>query len=197
MKRLSYGLTAILAATLANALAVGPAAAHTGVGASGSLFAGLVHPALGADHVVAMVAVGLWAALRGGRALWVWPAVFVAVMVAGFGLAAGGIALPAVEPTLVASVAVLGLAAALALRLSTAVGAAVIIPFALAHGHAHGAEIGAAQPAQYVLGFVLATAALHLAGIGLARAAARPALGRSLRVATALAAGATAFGAGL
>jgi urease accessory protein len=190
VKRLTLALPAILIAS--------PAFAHVGVGPTGSFVAGLQHPLLGADHVVAMVAVGLWAALRGGRAVWVWPAAFVTVMLAGFGLAMAGIALPAIESTILASVAVLGIAAALALRVPTVVGAAIIVPFALAHGHAHGAEIGGAHPALYVAGFVAATAALHLVGIGLARLADRAVFGPSLRVATAVAATATvAFGAGL
>jgi urease accessory protein len=190
VKRLTIALAAILVAS--------PAAAHTGVGGTGSFMAGLQHPLLGPDHLVAMVAVGIWAALRGGRAVWLWPAGFVTVMLAGFGLAVTGVALPAVEPTIVASVAVLGLAAALALRVPAAVGALVLVPFALAHGHAHGTEIGGAHPVHYVLGFVCATAALHLAGIGLARAAHRPVLGGALRVGTAVAAGAAvAVGLGL
>jgi urease accessory protein len=190
VKRLTLGFLVALVAT--------PAAAHTGVGSTGSLMAGITHPLMGADHLIAMVAVGLWAALRGGRAVWVWPAAFVTVMLAGFGLAMAGIALPAIESTILASVAVLGIAAALALRVPTVAGAAIIGVFALAHGHAHGTEIAGAAPVQYVAGFVVATAALHLVGIGLARLADRAVFGPSLRVATAVAATATvAFGAGL
>ncbi len=190
MKRLTLVLPAILIAS--------PAFAHVGVGPTGSFVAGLQHPLMGADHLVVMVAVGVWAALRGGRAVWVWPAAFVAVMLAGFGLAMAGIRFSAAEPIIVWSVIVLGIAAALALDVPTIAGAAIIFPFALAHGHVHGTEIAGATPVQYVAGFVAATAALHLVGIGLARVAQRPALARTLRVATAVAATATvAFGAGL
>jgi urease accessory protein len=190
VRRLTLVLPAILIAS--------PAAAHVGVGPTGSFLAGVQHPLLGADHLVVMVAVGVWAALRGGRAVWVWPAAFVTVMLAGFALAMAGIRLPAAEPAVLASVAVLGIAAALALDVPTIAGAAIIFPFALAHGHVHGTEIAGATPLNYVAGFVVATASLHLVGIGLARVAQRPVLARALRVATAVGAGLTvAAGAGL
>ncbi len=169
-------LSRALALALALALAGGPAAAHTS-GAEGAGFAvGLAHPLQGLDHLLAMVAVGLWAAQLGGRAVWRVPAAFVAALVAGALLAMAGAGLPAVEPGIMASVLVMGLLVAGAVRLPVPAGAALVGLFALWHGHAHGAEMPqAAHPLLYGLGFVLATAALHAAGVALGWAAARAA----------------------
>ena len=142
----------------------GSALAHPG--APGHEFKdGLAHPLLGLDHLLAAVAVGLWAAQRGGRALWALPAAFLGAMVLGGAAAAAGVAFPAVEPTLLVSVLVLGLAVASAARPPLAVAVGVTALFALAHGNAHGAE---AASAAAFLGTVLATAALLTAGLGLA-----------------------------
>jgi urease accessory protein len=155
----------IAAAALA-ALAA-PAHAHVGVGATTSLGAGFAHPLSGLDHIAAMVAVGLWAALKGGRAVWVWPAAFVGVMLVGGALGIAGVAVPLVEPGILASVVALGLLVALAADLPVAAGAAIIGVFALFHGHAHGAEIPeTAGGLEYLAGFAIATALLHGAGIG-------------------------------
>ena len=163
MKRISIATLAVLFAT--------PALAHVGPGAPGSLAAGLLHPLSGADHVLAMIAVGLWAAALGGRALWLVPAAFVGTMLAGFGLALAGLALPAVEPMILASTVVLGLALAMALRPSPAAAATLVGAFALFHGHAHGAEtglgLGTAGALAFGGGFTAATALLHAAGAGL------------------------------
>jgi urease accessory protein len=148
-------------------LVASPALAHTGAGATSSFFAGLSHPLGGFDHVLAMVAVGLWAALRGGKAVWVWPSAFVGVMVVGGVLGYAGIGLPLVEPGILASIVILGLMVATAARVPVAAGAGLIGLFALFHGHAHGAEAPAAASALgYAAGFALATAGLHAAGIG-------------------------------
>ena len=178
MNRLNMSLGAGLAvATIAFAL---PAAAHTGIGATSSFMAGLSHPLGGLDHLLAMVTVGLWAALRGGNALWAWPCAFVGVMVAGGLLGLTGVAMPLVEPGILASTVVLGLAAGLALKLPTGWGAALVGFFALFHGHAHGTEAPVAgEVVLYGLGFVVATAALHAAGIGAATAL-RGATGRMI-----------------
>lgn len=145
----------------------GAALAHTGLEHAMSFAAGLAHPWSGLDHLLAMVAVGLWAGVNGGRALWVWPAAFVGVMVAGGALGMLGVALPAVETGILASVIVLGLLVLAGARLPVAGGAALIAAFALLHGHAHGAELPPeAAAVTYALGFALATAVLH--GIGLA-----------------------------
>ncbi|MDK3019844.1 HupE/UreJ family protein [Pseudodonghicola flavimaris] len=143
-----------------------PALAHLNPGEHGSFLAGATHPISGADHVLAMVCVGLWAALLGGRALWMVPAAFVGAMSVGFLTALGGLPLPFVEPVILASSVVLGLLVAVAARLPVAAGAAVVAGFALFHGHAHGAEMGGAQAMNYLAGFAAVTAALHVAGLG-------------------------------
>jgi urease accessory protein len=168
-----------LPALAAALVAAGPAAAHTGLGAHDSFADGFAHPLLGLDHVLAMVAVGLWAALVGGRALFAWPLAFVGVMVVGAVVGFTGLALPGLEAAIALSVAVLGLAVGFRAKLPVLGGAALCGAFAFAHGFAHGAELpqGAAVSA-YVAGFVLATAVLHAAGLGLgavfARADRRP-----------------------
>jgi urease accessory protein len=164
------------ASTLALALlaAATPALAHTGAGATHGFVAGLAHPLMGLDHVLAMVAVGAWAALRGGRAVWAWPLAFVGLMVAAASLALAGVAAPGAEIGIAVSVLALGLLVALRLPLALATGAAVCGAFAIFHGHAHGAELPAGAGAgAYVTGFVLATVALHGAGIGLGLLAGR------------------------
>jgi urease accessory protein len=145
------------------------ASAHTGVDHEYSFFAGLRHPFTGADHTLAMVAVGLWAGLNGGRALWAWPLAFVGLMIAGGVLGAAEISLPLVEPGILTSVVVLGLLIVLAVRVPLAAGAAIVAVFALLHGHAHGSEVHlelAALP--HALGFIAATALLHAFGVGAA-----------------------------
>jgi urease accessory protein len=163
--RVRLGLGLSTAATL---LVAGPAVAHTGAGSTHGFAAGLLHPLFGLDHVCAMVAVGVWAALAGGRAVWAWPAAFVTVMVAGALLGLQGVALPGVEAAIAVSVVVLGVAVALRLPAPLLVGALVCGAFALFHGHAHGAELPAeASAAAYIAGFALATALLHGAGLAL------------------------------
>ncbi|MBB2972074.1 HupE/UreJ family protein [Mesorhizobium sp. RMAD-H1] len=144
-----------------------PALAHLNPAEHGSFAAGFSHPLFGPDHILAMVAVGLWAALLGGRALWLVPAAFVATMMAGFMLALAGAPLPFVEPVILASVVAIGLLAAIALKVPTPAAMAMVGFFALFHGHAHGGEMGSAGAAAYGLGFALATAILHVAGIGI------------------------------
>ncbi|AMJ59265.1 HupE/UreJ family protein [Bosea sp. PAMC 26642] len=147
----------------------GPALAHTGVGAVHGLSAGLMHPLTGPDHLLAMVAVGLWAGLVGGRARVAYPLAFVAMMVVAGLWGMSGASLPGVEIGIAASVVILGLAIALKATPPLAAGTAACALFAIFHGYAHGAELpeGASSLA-YALGFVLSTAALH--GVGLALA---------------------------
>lgn len=153
---------------IASALA-GPALAHTGVGAVHGFGAGLLHPLFGVDHVLAMVAVGLWAGLTGGRARLAYPLAFVGMMVLSGLWGMSGAALPGVEIGIAVSVVVLGLAIALRATPPLAAGAAACAIFAIFHGHAHGAELPQASSGLgYALGFVLATAALHGAGLWLA-----------------------------
>ncbi|MGD9862429.1 MAG: HupE/UreJ family protein [Pseudodonghicola sp.] len=144
-----------------------PALAHLNPDEHGSFMAGASHPISGADHILAMVCVGLWAALLGGRALWLVPAAFVGAMSLGFLAALAGMPLPFVEPMILASSVVLGLLVAVAARMPVAAGAAVVAVFAVFHGHAHGAEMGGATAFSYLAGFGLVTAALHAAGLSL------------------------------
>lgn len=164
------------------ALAVpGIAEAHTGVHAlvAGGLPAGFAHPFSGLDHLLAMVAVGLWAASLGGAARWLVPASFVAVMALGAVAGTQGLALPAVETGIAASVMALGVLVALSVRIPAAAAVAVVAVFAVFHGHAHGSEMPQmAMPLAYGLGFGLATALLH--GFGLAAGVALPRLGTPL-----------------
>ncbi|THK36581.1 HupE/UreJ family protein [Ensifer sp. MPMI2T] len=157
------GLLALVAAALPAV-----AHAHTGVGAAGGLAHGFMHPVGGVDHILAMVAVGTFASIIGGRALWLVPASFVLMMAAGGALGIEGIGVPFVEIGIAASVIVLGLAVALRWNPPTAVAMGVASLFAIFHGHAHGAEMPMdTSGVQYALGFMAATALLHVAGIGL------------------------------
>lgn len=135
---------------------------------------GFLHPLTGLDHICAMLAVGLWAAQRGGRALWAVPLAFVSVMALGgmFGMAGG--ALPLVETGIAASLLVLGILIAARVELPLAASISIVGLFALFHGCAHGAEMPAtASGLAYGIGFILATASLHLCGVGLGLAARR------------------------
>ncbi len=148
-------------------LFAGTASAHTGSHTVTGFVSGLAHPVLGLDHLLAMVAIGLWAAQQGGRALWAVPAAFVGAMGMGGGLAWAGLSLPYVETGIAASVLVLGLLIATQRQWAVTVGMAIAAGFALFHGYAHGLEMPQAMsPALYGLGFVLATLGLH--GLGMA-----------------------------
>jgi urease accessory protein len=185
MKRLSIAL-------ILSAGAAGPAFAHLDPAGHGSFAAGFSHPLFGADHILAMIGVGLWAFLVGGRALWTIPSTFVAAMMLGFAAALGGIGLPFVEPTIAASVVGLGLLALVAAQVPAVVGMAVVGFFALFHGHAHGGELGAATSLSFMAGFALATALLHAVGIGVGLAG--NAFSRRGRIAARIAGGLTALG---
>jgi urease accessory protein len=130
--------------------------------------AGLLHPFSGLDHLCAMIAVGLWAAQRGGRALWLVPLTFVSVMAFGAALGMNGIQVPLAEQGIAASVLILGLLITAAARLPLVASVVIVGVFAIFHGYAHGAEMPAtASGLAYGLGFLATTAALHLVGIGL------------------------------
>ncbi len=145
-----------------------PALAHAGEGLGGGFVSGFSHPVLGWDHVVAMVAVGLWGAFLGKPALWILPIAFPLVMTLGAVLGILGVPVPEVEVGIAASAIVLGGLIATAARLPVVAAAVVVGLFAVFHGHAHGTELPAAtNAAAYAVGFVLATGLLHLAGIAL------------------------------
>lgn len=149
-------------------LIAGPAIAHPGHEVTG-FAAGMLHPMTGMDHLLAMVAVGLWAGLAGNRPVWCWPAAFVVAMLAGGMIGMSGIALPAVESVIIASVIILGIATATGLKLQMGLGAALIAGFGLAHGYAHGIEIPSGMSGfEFAAGFALATALLHGGGLGFA-----------------------------
>lgn len=161
-------------------LAPAVAAAHAGHAPSAGFVAGALHPLGGLDHVLAMLAVGLFAALpRGtertsGAGFWLLPASFLAAMVAGAGLGLIGVALPLVEPAIALSVVLLGLAIALRLNLPIPAAMAAVGLFALFHGHAHGAALPAGGSAlAFGAGFALATAALLGTGLCLGHAIGR------------------------
>lgn len=160
MKRLLLSIAILAAATA-------PAFAHLDPTEHGSLMAGISHPLFGLDHILAMVAVGLWAATLGRRAMLVVPAAFVGTMALGFAAAIFGMPLPFVEPVILASVIFIGVMVALALPIPAMGVASVVAFFALFHGHAHGGELGEAGAWQFAVGFIVATALLHAAGIGL------------------------------
>ena len=164
VRTLALGTALLLATTL-------PALAHLAPEEHGSFAAGFSHPLFGTDHILAMVAVGLWASLLASgagnrRALWLAPTAFVATMATGFAAALLHLPLPFVEPVILASIVVIGLFAAMALRVPTPIAMALVGFFAFFHGHAHGGELGSAGVAGFGVGFAIATALLH--GLGIA-----------------------------
>lgn len=142
--------------------------AHSGAGLTAGFSGGFSHPLSGADHMTAMVAVGLWGAFLGRPAIWLLPVVFPLVMVVGGVLGILGIPLPAIETGIATSAIVLGLMVAFAVRPPLRVAAVMVGVFAIFHGYAHGAELPTAtNPIAYTIGFVVATGLLHLSGIAL------------------------------
>lgn len=159
MKPLPLALLALLVAS-------GPAAAHTEAGVAGGLLSGFLHPLTGLDHLVAMIAVGLWGAQLGKPGIWVLPITFPAVMAIGGVLGVIGVTLPQAELVIALSAVVLGFAVAMALRVPFVAAAVVVGVFAIFHGYAHGRELpAAANPLAYGVGFVVATGMLHATGI--------------------------------
>ncbi len=161
-----------LSSVLLLALMATGAEAHTGTGGISGFAHGFAHPFNGLDHLLAMVAVGVFAANLGGRALWLVPATFISMMAAGGIAGIHGLNLPFVETGIALSVIALG--AMVALRWKAPVSVAVTLAgfFAVFHGHAHGSEIPvAASAVSYAGGFMLATAALHALGVGMRRLA--------------------------
>jgi urease accessory protein len=149
-------------------LAPGIVHAHTGLGHVDGFAHGFAHPLGGFDHVLAMVMVGLFAAQLGGRARWLVPVSFVSVMLLGGVLGIAGITVPFVELGIGLSIVVLGGAVAFGFKAHVAAAMGLVGFFAVFHGYAHGAEMPeTASGLAYGAGFVLATATLHVAGLGL------------------------------
>ncbi|CAA9524183.1 MAG: Nickel-binding accessory protein UreJ-HupE [uncultured Sphingomonadaceae bacterium] len=145
-----------------------PALAHSDAGLVGGFLAGFSHPLNGPDHLLAMVAVGLWGAFLGRPLIYVLPVLFPAIMAAGGVLGLAGLPFPFVELGIALSVLVLGLLIAGARTLPIAPAVAIVAAFAVCHGYAHGQELPlAADPVGYSLGFVLATGLLHVLGIAI------------------------------
>ena len=178
------------------ALALSPtlAFAHTGIGDTVGFVHGFEHPIGGIDHILAMVAVGVFAFVLGGRALWLVPLSFVGMMIVGFAMGIAQLDLPFVELGIALSSVVIGGAATLGRSIPIAGAVALVGVFAVFHGHAHGAEMPADSSALiYASGFVAATALLHLSGIVATFGAARI-IGRYGQLAARVAGGAFALG---
>lgn len=142
------------------------ASAHTETGVAGGLVSGFLHPISGVDHLIAMVAVGLWGAQLRQPAIWLLPITFPAVMAVGGLLGVIGVPLPGIEIGIGLSALALGSMVALRARPPLWVAAVLVGFFAIFHGHAHGTELpSAANPLAYGVGFVVATGLLHLSGI--------------------------------
>lgn len=144
------------------------ASAHTGVGDTTGFWHGLAHPIGGLDHILAMVAVGIWAAQMGGKALWMVPMTFVVAMAGSSLMGHFGLPLPGVEQGILASDFILGLLLLCAARLPLVLSVGIVGILAIFHGYAHGAEMPeTASGLVYGLGFIISTAALHLTGVGI------------------------------
>jgi urease accessory protein len=143
------------------------ALAHTGFSDPTGFMHGLMHPIGGLDHLLAMIAVGLWAVQLGGRALWLIPSVFVVTMMLGGLLGFNGLSLPLIEEGILLSILIIGLLITSAWSMSIVYSIVLVASFALCHGYAHGAEMPVALGAiAYTFGFTVATALLHGVGIG-------------------------------
>lgn len=166
---MKYSAAIARAATcVALILLASPAQAHSGTGLPGGFAAGVAHPLTGADHMLAMVAVGLWGHFLGRPLIYLLPMVFPMMMAVGAGIGMIGIALPPVELGIAVSVVILGALVLGAVRARPWLACAVAALFALFHGYAHGIELpSAADPIGYSLGFVFATGSLHVLGIAI------------------------------
>lgn len=127
--------------------------------------AGFLHPFTGLDHLLAMIAVGLWAVRLGRRAVWTLPIVFPLAMLFGAALAVNGVGMPAIEPMIAISVIVLGALVAVGMKMPVTASAALVAAFAIFHGYAHASEAPSSQLAAYAAGFVSATVILHVLGV--------------------------------
>jgi len=146
--------------------AASPASAHSNPGLALGFGSGFSHPISGLDHILAMIAVGIWGTQLGDPAIWMLPVTFPLMMSVGGALGVRGVAMPGVEVGIVASALVLGSMIALEARPPLWIAAAIVAAFAVFHGHAHGRELPkAAYPLAYGVGFVVSTGLLHLSGI--------------------------------
>ena len=179
MTRLGMTRSTTIAALALALLAPLPALAHPGHAEDLGLLAGMLHPLSGMDHLLAMLMVGLWAGLQGGRARLALPGAFLLAMLTGFGLGAAGLVAPGMEAGILASVILLVALAAMAVPLPLPLAAGITALAGLLHGQAHGAE-GMAMPG-FVLGFLVVTAALIGAGLGLAALLRRIGFGSGFR----------------
>jgi urease accessory protein len=180
----------LLSLILASTALATPAFAHTGIGDTNGFAHGFLHPVSGIDHVLAMVAVGLFAALLGGRAIWLVPLAFVTMMGAGGAAGVAGINPPLTEIGIGLSVVALGVAVAFSVRMPVAAAMAFVGFIAIFHGQAHGAEMPeTASGLAYGIGLIIATALLLVCGIGIGLWLGRVAQDRVRRV-TQLAGGA-------
>jgi urease accessory protein len=140
--------------------------AHNPAGVAGGFLSGFMHPLTGIDHILAMVAVGIWGAQLGAPAIWALPVAFPLVMSVGGAMGVRGVPLPGVEIGIAASALLLGLMIFTEARPSLVAAALIVGFFAIFHGYAHGTELPrAANPLAYGVGFVLATGMLHVSGI--------------------------------
>lgn len=159
---------ACLSVAAAALVLASPAFAHEQRGTVGGLASGMLHPLTGIDHMIAMVAVGIWGAQLGAPAIWLLPVTFPPVMALGGVVGVLRIPLPMPEVVIALSAVVLGAAVAVRARVPFVAAAAIVAVFAIFHGHAHGVELpGAANPLAYGAGFVVATGLLHLCGIAI------------------------------
>lgn len=157
--------------------------AHLFQGEAGGFMTGFEHPLTGLDHLLAMFSVGLWGAQMGGRSVWTFPVTFPLIMVLGGFMGIAGIPLPNVELGIALSIVVLGSAIVFSWKPSEWLALALICVFAICHGYAHGTELPkATAPADYALGFVIATGMIHILGIGVGLLSQKILLGKLTRL---------------
>jgi len=182
-KTMGRWLVALAPAAVLAVIPSAAALAHIIQGEAGGFGQGFEHPLTGPDHFLAMFAVGIWGAQMGGRAVWALPVTFPLIMAAGGVAGMLGMPLPHVELGIALSILALGSAIAVGWRPVEAVALILIGVFAVCHGYAHGVELpNAADPADYAVGFVLATGLIHVLGVGVGLALNKPMEGRLSRV---------------
>lgn len=178
----AWMLHRVLAAALFLPVMASAAEAHIIQGGAAGFQSGFSHPLTGADHFLAMFAVGLWGAQMGGRTVWTLPVAFPLIMVLGGVMGTAGIPLKGIETGIAISVLALGLAIACAWKPAEWVALLLIAVFAICHGYAHGSELpNAADPAAFSIGFVVATGLIHVLGVGVGLALHKPFEGRIAR----------------